>query len=47
MAEITALKSSPYSGLFRKILLLAGIILISRSFFSQELPKQQKPGKKI
>ena len=47
MAEITALKSSPYSGFLRKFLLVSGIMLISGSFFSQELPRQQKPGKKM
>jgi len=47
MAEITALKSSSYSGLFKYTVLLVGIILISRSFFSQDLPKQQKPGKRM
>jgi len=47
MAEVTALKSSSYSDLFRKIIILTGIFLISQSFFSQDLPKEQKPGKKM
>lgn len=47
MAEVTALKSSSYSNLFRKIIILTGIFLISQSFFSQDLPKEQKPGKKM
>lgn len=47
MAEIASLKIWFSSGFFRKSLLLAGIILISQSFFSQDLPRQQKPGKKM
>jgi lipopolysaccharide assembly outer membrane protein LptD (OstA) len=46
MAEIAPMISVFFSPSLRKILLFAGILLCSRAFFSQDLPKQ-KPGKKI
>jgi len=46
MVEITSLVSEYIVPRFKRLLLLAGILLCSPAFFSQDLP-QQKPGKKM